>query len=138
MNEERKKVLEMLQEGKINAEEADMLLNALSRNKESDTDNTQKTGAPKYLRLTVEPGPESEKQDRVNIRVPLKLIRAGLKLASFIPKDAQTKVNEALHEKGIDADFSKLKPEDLEEILSQINDLTVDVEGKETVRFFCE
>jgi len=138
MNEERKKVLEMLQEGKINAEEADRLLNALSRDKDSDTDNSQKTGAPKYLRLTVEPGPDSEKQDRVNIRVPLKLIRAGLKLASFIPKDAQTKVNEALQEKGIDADFSKLKPEDLEEILSQINDLTVDVEGKETVRFFCE
>ncbi len=57
----------------------------------------------------VEPGPSSDHHDRVNIRVPLKLIRAGLKLASFIPKDAQDKVNEALQEKGIDADFSKVK-----------------------------
>ena len=138
MNEERKKVLEMLEEGKLNAEEADRLLGALSKDKDSDTVNSQKTGSPKYLRLTVEPGPESEKKERVNIRVPLKLIRAGLKLASFIPKDAQSKVNEALQEKGIDADFSKLKPEDLEEILGQINELTVNVEGKETVRFFCE
>ncbi|MFA5015569.1 MAG: hypothetical protein WC549_08530 [Actinomycetota bacterium] len=138
MNEERKTILEMLAEGKINTEEAERLLSALSKETEKGSDVTEIKSGYKYLRVVVEPGPESENPERVNIRVPLKLIRAGLKLASFIPKDAQAKVNEALHEKGIDTDFSKIKPEDLEDLLAQLNDLTVDVEGKEKIRVFCE
>jgi len=42
------------------------------------------------------------------------------------------------HEKGIEKDFANIKPEDIDEILTQINDFTVDVEGKETVKVFCE
>ncbi len=138
MSEERKKILEMLQEGKITVEEAEKLLHLISEEKGQEEITGQKKALPKYLRVIVEPGPGNENADKVNIRVPIKLIRAGLKLASFIPKDAQVKVNDALSEKGIDADFSKLKPEDLEELLMQLNDLTVDVEGKEKVRVFCE
>ncbi len=136
MNEERKRILEMLSEGKISVEEAEKLLSALSKDTESVSEDTGKTH--RYLRVMVEPGPESNTQDKVNIRIPLKLIRAGLKLASFIPKDAQVKVNEALHEKGINADFTKIKPEDLDDLLTQLNNLTVNVEGKETVKVFCE
>ena len=138
MNEERKRILEMLAEGKINTEEAERLLSALSKETETGSDITEKVLGQKYLRVVVEPAPGSESSERVNIRVPLKLIRAGLKLAAFIPKDAQGKVNEALHEKGIDTDFSKIKPEDLEDLIEQLNDLTVDVEGKEKIRVFCE
>jgi hypothetical protein len=138
MSEERKKILEMLAEGKITAEEADRLLTAISGEKENSPGNSGKSALPKYLRVMIEPDPSSDNHGRVNIRVPLKLIRAGLKMASFIPKDAQGKVNEALHEKGIEADFTKLKPEDLDEILRQLDDLSVNVEGKETVRIFCE
>ena len=138
MNEERKRILEMLAEGKINADEAERLLSALSKETETSSDITEKVLGQKYLRVVVEPAPGSESTERVNIRVPLKLIRAGLKLAAFIPKDAQVKVNEALHEKGIDTDFSKIKPEDLEDLIEQLNNLTVDVEGKEKIRVFCE
>ena len=132
----------MLAEGKITADEADRLLSAISgqpgEDYSSGSNDGAKTTSPKYLRVVVEPDPSGKKHDRVNIRVPLKLIRAGLKLASFIPKDAQGKVNEALHEKGIDVDFSKLKPEDLDEILRQLDDFSVNVEGKETVKIYCE
>lgn len=138
MNEERKRILEMLAEGKINADEAERLLSALSKETETSSDITEKVLGQKYLRVVVEPAPGSESTERVNIRVPLKLIRAGLKLAAFIPKDAQVKVNEALHEKGIDTDFSQIKPEDLEDLIEQLNNLTVDVEGKEKIRVFCE
>jgi DUF4097 and DUF4098 domain-containing protein YvlB len=138
MNEERKRILEMLSEGKINTEEAEKLLSALSKENETISDTTEKESRYKYLRVMVEPGPESKSPDKVNIRIPLKLIRAGLKLASFIPKDAQVKVNEALHEKGIEADFTKIKPDDLEDLIKQLDDLTVNVEGKETIKIFCE
>ncbi|MCJ7665991.1 MAG: DUF2089 domain-containing protein [Actinobacteria bacterium] len=137
MTDERKKILDMLSEGKITADEADRLLSAVSRDYATDSGNTWNK-EPKYLRIMVEPGPESKNPDKVNIRVPLKLIRAGLKLAALIPKNAQTQVNDALHEKGIEMDFSQIKPEDLENIVKQLDDLTVDVEGKESVRIFCE
>lgn len=138
MNEDRKKILEMLAAGKISVEDAEKLLSALpSSQSDSQEEPSSKTN-PKYLRVLVEPGPHSEVQDRVNVRVPLKLIRAGLRFAAFIPKHAQHSVDQALHEKGIELDLAKIKPEDIEEIITQLNDLTVEVEGKETVRVFCE
>ena len=97
MSEERKKILDMLSEKKITAEEAEKLLSAISKEEGSGTGTVKKE--PKYLRVMVEPRPGSENPDRVNIRVPIKLIRAGLKLAALIPKSAQSQVNDALHEK---------------------------------------
>ena len=139
MSEERKKILEMLAAGKITVEESEKLLAAIS-GQEKETSTTEPAARPpfKYLRVVVEPGPGSETQERVNIRVPYKLIRAGLKWAAFIPQHVQGEVHKAMHEKGIDLDFSKIKPEDLDDIVTQLNDLTVDVEGKEKVRVFCE
>ena len=98
---------------------------------------TSKTG-PKYLRVLVEPGPGHESGERVNIRVPIKLLRAGIKLASLVPNHAQGKINSALHEKGINFDLSQITEENLEEIVDSLNDLTVDVEGKESIRIFSE
>lgn len=136
MSEERRRILDMLAAGKITVEEAENLLAAVSSPEE--TGATQGKQGCRYLRIVVDPGPDSEKGERVNIRVPLRLIRAGLKFAAFIPKHAHHRVSEALHEKGIDLDLNKITPEDLEEIVTQLNDLTIDVEGKEKVRICCE
>jgi hypothetical protein len=138
MSEERKKILEMLSEGKISVEEAEKLLVALE---EGEKESEGIAGEPgfkgiKYLRVLVEP--KEKGGDRVNIRVPLNLIRAGLKWASFIPEEAQTKVNDALSEKGLDLNFKNMSKDDVEELIRNLNDLEVDVEGKEKVRVFCE
>jgi len=140
MSEEKRRILEMLEQGRINAAEAERLINALSSDEEAKTGphETGKKPEPRYLRVMVEPEPGSEKPEKVNIKVPYKLIRAGLKLASFIPKNAQDKVNEALQEKGMGIDFSKIKPEELEELIGQLDDLSVNVDGKATVRIFSE
>lgn len=139
MSEERKRILEMLAEGKIDVEEAEKLLSAIAESRE-EPGIGEKTGSArlKYLRVVVEPGPESKTEDKVNIRVPIKLIRAGIKLASLLPNDVQGKVDDALKEKGISLDFSQIKEENMEEIVESLRDLTVDVEGKERVRIYCE
>ena len=143
MKEEKRKILDMLAEGKISVDEAEKLLAAISADESGGTQSGEDSLAGvksryKYLRVLVEPGPNSGSSERVNIRVPLKLIRAGLKWAAFMPKHVQGRVDEALNEKGIDMDFSRIKPEDLEDIVTNLNDLTIDVEGKETVKIFCE
>ncbi|MBN2322134.1 MAG: hypothetical protein JXQ30_00240 [Spirochaetes bacterium] len=145
MGKEKRKILEMLSKGKIDIDEAERLLNALSF--EAAAVDTSGRGPaesgpslPRYLRVVVEPGENSKKKERVNVRVPLKLIRSGIKWASFIPKEAQEKVNEAFIEKGFDMDFTKMNEEDLSDLVFNLRDLTVDVdvEGEEHVKVFCE
>jgi hypothetical protein len=135
----------MLSKGKIDIDEAERLLNALSSEAPAEDRNgrVQSAGGlslPRYLRVVVEPGENSKKKERVNVRVPIKLIRSGIKWASFIPKEAQEKVNEAFIEKGFDMDFTKMKEEDLSDLVDNLRDLTidVDVEGAEHVKVFCE
>ncbi|MBN2246918.1 MAG: hypothetical protein JW755_13855 [Candidatus Aminicenantes bacterium] len=143
MNEDRKKILEMLSEGKITVEEAEKLISALHADSPGTVAGMSGTRPAdkskfKYLRVLVEPGPNSDDNERVNVRIPLNLIKAGLKWAAFIPQSIKPKVDAALKDQGVDIDLSKMKPEDLEELITNLNDLTVEVEGKEKVRVFCE
>jgi hypothetical protein len=137
MNEDRKRILNMLAENKITAQEAEALLDAMSPPPATGpTNGGAAPGAdPKYLRVLVE-GDE----DKVNVRVPFQLIRAGVRLAALIPAAAHGPVNKALQARGIDIDVSKLKLEDFESLVQHLRDLTVDVEGArgEKVRVFCE
>ena len=76
---------------------------------------------------------DSENGETVNIRVPLKLVRTGIKLSAMLPKDARAKIEA----KGID--LESLSGKDAEELVRALEELTVEVEdGKETVRIFCE
>jgi hypothetical protein len=49
------------------------------------------------------------------------------------------KVNDALQKQGIDLDLSELRPENLEELIYQLKELTVDIDDNSNkVRVFCE
>ena len=145
MNENRKSILDMLAAGKINADEAERLIAALEKEPPSaapgaEADSRPKSW-PKYLRVMVESeeNKHGEGPAKVNVRVPMQLLRAGVKLASIIPPHARLKVNEALHQEGIDLDLNQLKPENLEELVYQLKDLTVDIDDQRSkVRVFCE
>lgn len=135
MNEESKRILNMLADGVIKADEAERLIDAMGRRSVETTTNA----AAKYLRVIVEDD-KGEHGGRVNIRVPLNLIRAGVRLAALLPQSAYEQVNKALKEKGMDFDVSQIKPENIEELVQHLNELSVDVEGNrgEKVRVFCE
>ena len=96
----------------------------------------------KYLRVVVEPDAEDKTGadfERVNIRVPMALLYAGIKLAAFMPSDAADHVNDALRKKGIDMDVHNLKVEDLEPLIDALSELEVDVQdGKEKVHIYVE
>lgn len=140
MTDNRKRILEMLADKKIDVDEAYRLLSLVGGSEEcgetGEARQEQRKRPGKYLRIQVEPmgegGEERSGADRVNIRVPMALIRAGMKLTSLIPDKAAGHVNDALREKGVDADLRKIKAEDIEQILEAIGELEVDVEsGKE-------
>jgi hypothetical protein len=117
----------MLAEGKITTEEADRLISAL---REQPAATGAPAPKPRYLRVIVDSNDSSEGPVKINIRVPLMLLRAGVRLASVIPPVAQEKVNRALREQGVDIDITTIKPENLEELIDELRDLTVDIEQK--------
>lgn len=128
MTDNKKRILEMVAEKKITTEEAIRLLELVD---EPETSST-KTKAPKYLRVVIKPSDEGRTDsdtERVNVRVPLALIRAGVKLTSLIPDDVSGKVNSALCEKGIDFNLKNLKEDDIEQLVEAMSDLEVDIEG---------
>jgi hypothetical protein len=149
MSENRRQILEMLAEGKITADEAERLLAALEPAVETAAGSGAKAEGSrtkaKYLRVLVEAdetmtgmkGPTT-----VNVRVPMQLLRAGVRLASLIPAQAHGQLDEALSRHGVPLTLSQIKPENLEELVEHLDDLTVDIDGKDgnmtKVRVFCE
>jgi Fe-S-cluster formation regulator IscX/YfhJ/polyhydroxyalkanoate synthesis regulator phasin len=141
MSDNQKRILDMLAEGKITADEAQKLLAAISSGGDEAKSSGAPSRSPKYMRVVIQPNPEASKEDvkRVNVRVPVSLIRAGIKFTSLIPPEASDQVNEALREKGIDFDVRNLKPEDMEELIMALHDLEVDVQnGQEKVHVYVE
>ena len=144
MNENRKSILEMLAAGKITADEAERLMAALEKESRAGGPLNADSAArpkPKYLRVMVEAaeGHHGEGPTKVNVRVPMQLLRAGVRLTSLIPAQARDHINQAMREHGVNFDVGQLKPENLEELIDQLNDLTVDVDQKDAlVRVFCE
>jgi len=153
MNENRRQILEMLAAGKITADEAGRLLAALdptptttgfSNATKGSDDSPVKTRA-KYLRVLVEADESMTGMKggtTVNVRVPMQLLRAGVRLASLIPQQAHDQLDEALSKHGVPITLSQIKPENLEELIDHLEDLTVDVNGTDgnttKVRVFCE
>ena len=149
MSENRRQILQMLSEGKISADEAERLISALEepsgfKVSENFSDSGGKS-RPKYLRVQVDSQDDNghEGPTKVNIRVPMQLLRAGVKLAGLIPPQALHHANDAIHEQGIMLDLTQIKPENLEELIDQLSDLSVDVDQREhdakvKVRVFCE
>lgn len=85
----------------------------------------------------MDPGSAAE----LGAAVHLHHLRAGVRLASLIPTTAQEQVNDAMRERGVAFDLSQIKPENLDELIDQLRELTIDVEQpKENVkvRVFCE
>ena len=144
MNENRRQILEMLAQGKITADEAERLIAAfdgpVATSTGSPSAGATPAGSPKYLRVLVEAN-EHGNPTTVNVRVPMQLLRAGVRLAALIPQQAHDRLDQALSEKGIPLTLSQIKPENLEELINHLEDLTVDVdaaEEKTKVRVFCE
>ncbi len=155
MTDNKKKILDMLAKGKISVDEAQRLLNAVDAKEEGREDKRRDSFAgrssddkmkAKYLRVTITPSEEQkewehgERPDRVNVRVPMSLVRAGIKLTSLIPPEAVDKTNQALHEKGINFDVRNIKPEDIESIIEALGDAEIDIEGAhgEKVKVYVE
>ena len=140
MSEQTRQILTMLSEGKISVDEAERLLGALRAGEggtpDEKTDREGRRGTkPKYLRVIVD-----GEGRKVNVRVPIQLIRAGMRFGALIPKKARADIEKHFSQQGMDLDLKNIKPEDIDALLDELAELTVEVEedGERRVHVFCE
>lgn len=148
MSEDRSRILNMLAEGKITAEEAERLLDALDARAGTTRTATSFEGPaikgdptpllealPKYLYVKV----IAADGDNVDVKIPIALVRSGLKLTSLIPPQAMDQINDSMSEHGMSIDFTNLKPEDIDELIEALREMEINVDSKDgdNVRVYC-
>jgi hypothetical protein len=149
MSEDRARILNMLADGKITTDEAERLLDALESREPAKAsaaisgmpvfkgDPTPLLEAlPKFLHVKV----DGDAGEKVDVKVPLALVRSGLKLTSLIPPQAMDQINSQMAASGMSIDFSNFKPEDIDELIDALREMEVNVDGAngEKVRVFAE
>lgn len=130
----------MLSEGKITVDQANKLLEALGNedSKPAPAAAITAKGVPKYLRVIIN-GTDEDSNAKVNVRVPMALLRAGIKLASILPADATNEIDHNLKEKGVNFDFKNLREEDIEPLIEAMTEMEVDVDSEGSkVKVFTE
>ncbi|RLU89194.1 hypothetical protein CTZ27_22390 [Streptomyces griseocarneus] len=143
MNEQRRQVLEMLAEGKVTADEAERLIEALQRQQpEAPPGRSSRTKArPKYLRVVMDAadGTGGDGASRMNVRIPLQLLRAGVRLTALLPPVAITKVNAELDKAGVPIDLAELKPQHLDDLIEHLDDVIIDLDDPGSrMQVYCE
>jgi len=134
MTEDTRKVLEMLSAGKVTVQEAEQLLQAVGTPVQSAD---EKKAEPRYFRILVNKPPrDGKKAEAVNIRVPMTVVRGGLRLGALVPGMLGNKKIQLGN--GNELDLSKVTYTDLEAMIKDIGELTVDVDGDAQVRIRCE
>ena len=126
MQNERKRILGMLARGEITVDEADKLLAS------APPGTAPARRKPRYLYIIIEKA--NETQDRVNIRIPIKLLAHGLKLTKLIPAAVGEKINTALAKVGMNF---RINEENVAEFIDALSDISVEIDSGEKVRIYC-
>ena len=126
MQSERKRILGMLARDEITVDEADKLLAS------AGADTTPARRKPRYLYIIIEKS--NETRDRVNIRIPIKLLAHGLKLTKLMPAAVRDKINAALAKVGMNFRISE---ENITEFIDALTDISVEIDGGEKVQIYC-
>lgn len=148
MSDQTRRVLDLLASGRITADEADRLLAALHESEQGS--RTEPAGgadsdgpAGRFLRIEVQKAAAGgEPPRRVNIRVPLTVVRSGLRLGALLGGFKGERgwgrfgrLSERLRARGVDVDFDQLDASQIEALLRETGEVTLDIDdGRAQVR----
>jgi hypothetical protein len=127
----------MLAEGKIDVSEAEKLLNAIDSKETSSRKECSET-AQQFFNVLIDS--KKEGGTRVKIKVPLRLLKAGMKFVNLIPEESRKKIQIAMRDKGINFDLNEIDSLNADELLDALQALEIavnDSETSESIRIFC-
>jgi len=162
MSDETRRILDLLAQGKITVDDADQLLRAVGQTPPDPSAREKEAGERKqgwkgilgvgavrlppgeasgvrYLKIEVNKTGAEGREKRVNLKVPIALVRGGMRLGAIVGGCAGEDVVRRLRERGIDLDLSAIDDAAIGNLLRNLGELTVDVDkGTSQVRITCE
>ena len=140
MNEETRRILEMVAQGKITVDEGAQLISAMEKPPSSERPKENEAPIPRFLRMDVLKSLDDGHIRRdVTIRIPVALVRSGIRLGAMFPRLMGDRITRKLRDEGIVFDLNRLNAEHIEALIRDMGEMTIDVEkGKAQVRFTCE
>jgi hypothetical protein len=126
-------------------DEADQLMRALDARR--DEPAAAAPGTPRWVRIQVQKPPKEGRESKeVNIRVPIAVVKGGMRLGAIIATFAGEKAAQRMKDRGIDldlskinGDFSKMNGAEFEAFMKSLDDMNIEVDdGKSQVRITCE
>jgi hypothetical protein len=149
--DDTRRILDLLSQGKITVDEADRLLKAVSAAQpaETATENapTDDAQRARWVRINVhKPASEDRPQKDVSIRVPIAVVKGGMRLGAIIATFAGEKAARRMKARGIDLDLSKINGDlskmngaEFDAFLKSLDDTNIEIDdGKSQVRITCE
>jgi len=145
-----RRVLDLLSQGKITVDEADRLIKAMSADRTTaaeDTGSDNRTAA-RWFRITIhKPATDqTHKPKDLNIRVPIAVVKGGMRLGAIIATFAGEKAAQRMKERGVDldlatinGDFSRMNGAEFDSFLRSLDEMNIEVDdGKSQVRITTE
>ena len=152
MNDDTRRILDLLAQGKVTVDEAARLIDAVTAAAPLAAAPTDAAPAgdrptPRWIRINVLKQAKEGKQDKaVSIRVPIAVVKGGMRLGAIIATFAGEKAAQRMKERGIDldlskinGDFSRMNGAEFEAFMKSLDEMNIDVDdGKSQVRISCE
>jgi|SRR5579864_5709719 len=153
-----RRILDLLAQGKITVDEADQLLRAVggpAGGPSSDDRAGNRPGAQpprqgaqgaqarsdaRWMRVTIDKAArDGRPAKQVSIRVPMALVRGGVRLGAIFPYKGNDPISQHLRNHGVDVDWSKIDLSQLDSVLQNLDETTIDVDnGRAQVRISYE
>jgi hypothetical protein len=146
-----RRILDLLTQGKVTVDEAAKLIDATTAAPQSgvpgDGAPTSERPNPRWIRINVLKSAKEGKPDKeVNIRVPIAVVRGGMRLGAIIATFAGEKAAQRMKDRGIDldlskinGDFSRMNGAEFEAFMKSLDEMNIEVDdGKSQVRITCE
>ena len=152
MSDDTRRILDLLAQGKITVDEADKLIRAITApapqaTAPGDGAPTSERPNPRWIRINVfKPAKEGKQDKEVNIRVPIAVVKGGMRLGAIIATFAGEKAAQRMKDRGLDldlstinGDLSRMNGAEFETFLKSLDDMNIEVDdGKSQVRITCE
>jgi hypothetical protein len=149
--DDTRRVLDLLSQGKITVDEADRLLKAVSADRTAAAGETAgDDGRPpaRWFRINIHKPAKDQmhKPKDVNIRVPIAVVKGGMRLGAIIATFAGEKAAQRMKDRGVDldlatinGDLSRMNGAEFDTFLRSLDEMNIEVDdGKSQVRITTE
>ena len=150
--DDTRRILDMLSQGRITVDEADRLLKALNAERPAETAAGDPAAdgrpRPRWLRINIHKPAKglAHTPKDVNIRVPIAVVKGGMRLGAIIATFAGGKAAQRMKDRGLDidlsainGDLSRMNGAEFDAFMMSLDETNIEIDdGKAQVRITAE